>query len=321
MKRRALTCVAAAACALLLASAAQSAPSVTKWFEFELHGGHIVVPVKVAGVDTHALLDTGASVHMLNREFAEAHGIAFSSSAGLEVQAGHSRERVPTARNLPIELFGAGVELKLVAVFDVPFADLVIGTGVLRSFVMQIDYANSRIRFLSHDAVDLAQSKNLEMKKSGFNGSPAVRATLDGEDVWLMLDTGYQGPLILNSSFAPARGWAEAEGTLSLDALGAVRGMDRRRVPLLQLGPYDLRGVVAELPSEGRLPPALLASGAGRVSLAGILGAGVLRHFVVTIDLKHTKGHIAPSERIATDSWESSVSADPPALEEVGASP
>jgi hypothetical protein len=62
-------------------------------------------------------------------------------------------------------LFGAPVRLSVVAVSPVSFAKLVIGSGVLQSFVIQIDYANSRIRFASFDAVTLKQNANVVLRR------------------------------------------------------------------------------------------------------------------------------------------------------------
>jgi len=121
---------------------------------------------------------------------------------------------------------------------------------------------------------------------------------------------------MLNPSFAERHGWEQDAGTLSVDALGAVRGVERHKVPLLQLGPYDVRGVVAAAPSGGRLPAAFTASVQGRARISGILGAEVLRHFVVTLDLKNTRIHIAPSRKVETESWESSVSSGAPPPQE-----
>jgi predicted aspartyl protease len=309
---------------LLLAPAAfaKGKPYVTRWYPFELRGGHIFVPVKVGGIDTHALLDTGASVHMLDRSFALQHGIGFSFATAIEVQAGHSRERLPVARNVPIELFGARVKLSFAPVSEIAFADLVIGTSVLSSFVMQIDYANARIRFTSHDAVKLKEHANVELRRSSASDLPALRANVDGEDVWLMLDTGLTGPLILTPRFADPRGWPEDTGTIGFDAFGTAKAMTRYRVPLIQIGPYDLRGVVAAVPADGRLPRLLTASEAGRVRLSGVLGAEILKHFLVTLDLKHMRAHLQHSPKLEGESWESSVSSDdaPPELDgEVGA--
>ncbi len=301
----------AAACVLWASGAVAGAAKkvvVTQWLPFELAGGHVVVPVTVNGAAARAMLDTGASLHMLDRSFAEAHGIAFGFGGAIVVQAGHSRERLPVARGLPIELFGAPVELRVVPVGDVPFADLVIGTPVLSSFIMQIDYANERIRFTSHDAINLAESKNVEMRKSGYGGWPAVRATIDGEDAWLILDTGFTGPLLLKPEFVRERGWQAREGSLSVDALGNVRGVARYAIPLVQLGPYDIRGVVASTPDEGRLPAALTLRAEGRVPMSGMLGAELLRHFLLTLDVKNVRAHLAPAEKLAAESWESSTS-------------
>jgi hypothetical protein len=326
--RRARVRLALLVGALFLAPAAQARDGawVTRWYPFDLRGGHIHVPVRVAGVETVAMFDTGASVHVLDRAFALQHGIPFSFASAVEVQSGNSRERLPVARNVPIELFGAPAKLRLVPVSEVGYAKLVIGTGVLSSFVMQIDYANSRIRFASFEAVKLKELANVELRRASASDLPAVRATVDGQDVWLLLDTGFTGPLILTPRFVRSRGWEEDAGSISVDAFGAVAAMRRHRVPVLQLGPYELRGVVSATPAEGRLPSALTATELGRVRISGILGAGVLKHFLVTLDLAHMRAHLAHAPKPETESWESSVSADDPppedtALPGTGAAP
>ena len=317
---RGLARSAAWACVLLLAAGAlaKGKPFVTKWYAFELRGGHILVPVKIAGVETHALLDTGAAIHMLDRSFARQHGIGFSFNPAVEVQGAHSRERLPTARSVPIELFGAPVELKFAPVSELSVADLVIGTGVLSSFVMQIDYANSRIRFTSHDAVRLKEQANMVLRRSSAGGLPALRANVDGEDVWLLLDTGLTGPLILTPRFANERDWPEDVGAVAFDTFGAAKAMKRLRVPLISLGPYDLRGVIAAVPADGRLPRLLTAYETGRVRISGVLGAEILEHFLVTLDLKFMRAHLQHSPKVV-ESWESSASQDEPASPEASA--
>lgn len=297
MSARAVT---GALCALALnaASGANAKPWLTQWFPFELVDGWIHVPIVVAGVPTTAMFDTGANVQVIDRAFAEANGIKVSSVDRVEIQGAFSKKQLPLAVRVPIELFGAPLTLRSVPVADTGDAKIVIGTGVLSSFVLQIDYANSRIRFGSFDAFDLKGTANVEMRSARGPGLPAVRATVDGEKLWLMLDSGFSGPLLLGRRFVAGRQWEQDSGGMSFDAHGTLSAMDRYRVPLIQLGPFDLRGVRASVRREG--PERL--GGMSDVRVSGILGAEVLRQFLVTLDLKHGKLHLVPSKPVAKDS-------------------
>lgn len=300
MSARAVT-GALCALALLAGSPAQAKAWLTQWFPFEIVEDWIQVPIEVAGVPTTAMFDTGANVQVIDRAFAAANGIKISSVDRVEIQGAFSKKRLPLAVRVPITLFGAPLTLRSVPVGDTGDAKIVIGTGVLSSFILQIDYPNSRIRFASFDALALDDSANVEMHRERGEGLPAVRATVDGEKVWLMLDSGFNGPLLLSRRFVAERQWEEESGEIIFDAHGNFAAMDRYRVPLLQLGPFDIRGVSAIVRREGPERLANLSS----VRVSGILGAEVLRQFLVTLDLKHRRMHIAPSKPVAKDSWES----------------
>ena len=305
MSLRAVT-GAVCAFALFAASTANAKAWLTQWFRFEIVSDWIHVPIVVAGAPTTAMFDTGANVQVIDRAFAEANGIKISSVDRVDIQGAFSKERVPLAVRVPVELFGAPLTLRSVPVTDLREAKIVIGTGILSSFILQIDYPNSRIRFASFDALELKDSANVEMRSAPGAGLPAVRATLDGEKVWLMLDSGFSGPLMLGRRFVTGRRWEEDSGGMSFDAHGTLSAMDRYRVPLLQLGPFDIRGVSASVRREG---PERLANLSG-VRVSGILGAEVLRQFLVTLDLKHGKLHLAPSKPVLKDSWESTPTPD-----------
>ena len=292
--------------ALFATPAANATPWLTRWFPFEIVADWIHVPIVVAGAPTTAMFDTGANVQVIDRAFAEANGIKISSVSRVEVQGAFSKKKLPLAVRVPIELFGAPLTLRSVPVADTGDAKIVIGTGILSSFVLQIDYANSRIRFASFDALDLKDTANVEMRSAPGAGLPAVRATLDGEKIWLMLDSGFSGPLLLSRRFVADRQWEQDSGGMSFDAHGTLSAMDRYRVPLMQLGPFDLRGVKASVRRDG--PERL--GGLSSVRVSGILGAEVLRQFLVTLDLKHGKLHLAPSKPVAKDSWESTSTPD-----------
>ncbi len=77
MSVRAIT---GALCALALcaASGANAKPWVTAWFPFEVTNNRIHVPIKIAGAEATAILDTGSNGAFIERVIAEAHGVRVS---------------------------------------------------------------------------------------------------------------------------------------------------------------------------------------------------------------------------------------------------
>ena len=317
---RAIT-ISLCALALIAAPAARAEPWVTGWFPFEIVHNGVHVPVKLAGAETTAMIDTGASVAFIDREFAEAHGVRVSEVARAQVEGAHSTRSVPLAREVPIELFGAKIPLRDVPAGKLGRAKIIIGLNVLQAFALQIDFANSRIRFASHSAVKLDENANVEMRRERTTGLPAVRASVDGEPMWLMLDTGFAGPLSLKTAFVKSRGWEKLEDSYTTDVHGKQRPNEIYRVPLLQLGPYDLRGVRAIVELKGHIRRDQVRRDDMGVRTSGILGAEVLRQFVVTMDLKARKLHLAPAQKAAAESSDAPAPASDPLVEPEAAAP
>jgi predicted aspartyl protease len=297
---------------LAAAARAEEKPWVTPWYPFEIVENRVHVPVKIAGADTTAIFDTGSSVAFVDREFAEAHGVRVSESIRAEIRGANSTRSVPLAREVPVELFGARLPMRNVPAGKLGSAKIIIGLNVLRAFVLQIDFAGSRIRFASQSAARLAETANVEMRTERSTGLPAVRATVDGERMWLMLDSGLAGPLQLRTAFVEDRGWEKVTDSHTTDVHGKARAAEIYRVPLLQLGPYDLRGVRAIVQPKGHVSRDDFRRDDMGVNTSGVLGAEVLRQFVVTMDLKARKLHLVPAQKAVTESWESSPSAGEP---------
>jgi len=278
---------------------------VTHWYPFEIVHNRVQVPVKIAGADTTAIFDTGSSVAFIDREFAEAHGVSVSESNRAEIRGANSTRSVPLAREVPVELFGARLPMRNVPVGKLGSAKIIIGLNVLRAFVLQIDFAGSRIRFASQSAARLTETANVEMRKEISTELPAVRATVDGKPMWLMLDSGLAGPLQLKTAFVEGRGWEKVMDSHTTDVHGKARDSEIYRVPLLQLGPYDLRGVRAIVQPKGHISRDDIRRGDMGVRTSGILGAEVLRQFVVTMDLKARKLHLEPAQKAVADPMQS----------------
>ena len=58
---------------------------VTEWVDFKLENGHIKVPVKIEGIDTFAILDTGAQLNAINKAFVGKHDLSFNKGGKVRI--------------------------------------------------------------------------------------------------------------------------------------------------------------------------------------------------------------------------------------------
>ena len=126
---------------------------------------------------------------------------------------------------------------------------------------------------------------NVKLKRFDRERMPWVQVRV-GEDEkkhWMLVDTGNNGPIILN----PQR-FTVTDGTL-----GSGSGIFEKNMPLLRselprvkIGPYVLEDV----------PVAVPISGKHNLREGGILGYDVLRHFVLTADFLKGRIHLGLPE-------------------------
>lgn len=302
-----------------LALWASAAPA--QWIPIDVRDGAVTFPVVVEGVETTAALDTSSSVNSVDAAFAERIGLSLSGPRYQMSSAYLGGKIVPSEAQLDVQIFGVKVVLKDTPAMVHPSAPLLIGVDFLRDFVLQIDYPGSRMRILPRSAIDLAEQENVPLRDSegtcdtarefGFVGRgtcpPAVQVVFPGDEkIWLLLDTGATGPIVLNRLVAKRHGWLTAyrKGTASsVDALGKVIETEMLVMPSLRLGPFELGDVPVAVPSEefrvltgrggwGRVETGTHIMRGARAN--GLLGYDVLRHFVVTIDYERELLHVAP---------------------------
>ena len=315
-------------------TAQATATSAQEWLPIEVRDGRLTFPAVVEGIETRAVLNTGATINSIDSAFASRAGLTLSGARQRIGSAHAAAATVASEAQLDVRLFGSDLVLKNTPALDHPDAPLALGAGFLEPFVVQIDFPGSRMRILPRKALDLKELSNVPMRAaegtcrrprssnpatagSGFNDFslartgldgatapnlpclPSVRVTLAGEkDLWLLLDTGAAGPVIVSRAVAKSEGWLTAYRTgsaQSSDAFGRIAEIDLLTLPSLRLGPFELADVPVAVPAEGER----LQTGReswGRVETGshvtsgaranGRLGYEVLRHFIVTIDLK-----------------------------------
>jgi predicted aspartyl protease len=277
---------------------------VTAWVPLEVRHGHVLFPVEVAGVPSHALFDTGAQGNSVSSELVANAGLALHGKRYTIRGVSSTEENVASVSRLPIRLFG--VDFKL---HDVPVlphsAALIIGAGFLKTAVLQLDYPNHRMRLITRDSIDLAKVANVPVRLVAESGLPALQVTVDGTKRWMLLDTGNTGPILMRRMVAEQSNWIgrfpRASGAL-VDVNADVAMTDVLVLPSIVIGPFELTDVPVQVPAANE---EIRIAGTRRnvpvddsrirtgVRISGVVGYEVLRHFVVTLDYEREKLHLA----------------------------
>ncbi len=272
--------------------------AVSNWESFEIRHDHILLPIKVNGVETNALLDSGANVNVISSRFIETYGSDLSSTGRMKLKGAFGTETRRTYSNINLELWGASFKQDNMVAANMPRdISVVLGTRFFHQFLFQIDYPNSRLRILSRDAVDLRKLKNVPAKV--IDRMVNVKVDLNGQkDLWLLLDTGSDSGITTRRMFAEQYGWLEQFELEPLKVMGANRVTDVQEftLPYVELGPFVIEDVPTSVPAEGksitfgRAGANATGSNIKNRKVSGILGYEVLKHFIMTIDFK--KGHV-----------------------------
>ena len=287
---------------LALFWATTSSSAVSEWVPFESHKGLILLPVTIYGEEAVALLDSGASGSAVSEHFLSQHEGKYSAGQEIILEGVHSKRKTNLINDVRLGLFGVEFELDKLLPLKIEFADFVIGMPFFDSFILQIDYPNKRLRVIEHESLDLKPFANVRVKRAHTSPQANVQVDFNGEyKPRLMLDTGSSGGVFLQRSKARKLGWLDRYPLVE----SASRGVnteattERFNVPLMTFGPYELENVIVAVPAEGAATNLdsigddwTYGSRRRGNKSDGILGYDVLKHFVVTLDLKHKLMHI-----------------------------
>ena len=275
---------------------------VTEWMDFELDGGHVKIPVAVSGVEGYAILDSGAQINSINSAFIQKNKLEFSMGRKIKIEGVYGTKTKKTYNKVPIKIFGSEFSLDRVVEGFIGHNSnqILLGAGFFANFVVQLDYPKKKIRLITRDAIDMEKLANVKMQFDKLSRQPIVNVELNNEkSVWLVLDTGNSGGLMLKRSIAEYSDWLtkfEIKQGISMGANNfGVR--DTFRLPAMKIGPYELENVLTSVPAENQ--SSNIASQGSRhgnqlkgKNIKGLLGYDVLKHFIVTIDYTGGKMHI-----------------------------
>tara|TARA_R110002126_G_scaffold12196_27_gene53288 strand:+ start:3755 stop:4627 length:873 start_codon:yes stop_codon:yes gene_type:complete len=281
---------------------AESYAGATPWIEFSQQNGHVKVPVSVADMPGYAIFDTGSQVNAINTSFINKNGLDLNGAGRINVQGVFGTEQRTTYNGVPISLLGIETKLDSLVEVNLGFHEnaILLGAGFFSLFVLQLDYPNRQMRFVTHDTIDMRKLRNVRAEQDKGSGMPIVEVEIgNGKKVWLLLDTGNTGGMVIDRLVAEGMGWLDQHQVESniTSGVNSTAVTESFRIPEFKIGPFVLEDVLVSIPAEGQSAnlqsqhSALGSRIRGR-KVQGLIGYDVLQHFLLTIDYKGGHVHI-----------------------------
>ncbi len=246
----------------------------------------VMVPLTLNGSNGLAFkLDTGFSMTMIHPDLAAPLGLRRAGEITIIGIAGE--ERAPTYEGAVIDLAGVKYEPRRVAALGLDGnrrrRDGILGSGLFRQFVVEIDFAGRRLSL--HARTNFNYSGKGEIIPLRFrrgHTTPIASATIpatNGTEVRgeFEIDTGCDSGVCLGHDFITANHLLDESETRGGGKFGVGGGVKTRagHLPELQLGGVKIEKPGADFFIEG----SPVDDG-----LAGHIGIGVFKHFKVIFD-------------------------------------
>jgi hypothetical protein len=275
---------------------------------FELTQHHVYISGQLNGKTISFVIDTGAEASVVDAQSAKALGLTAMGS----IEARGNGENTVSAQPIPKPaLVIAGVPMPVETMYAVPLSALwpregralegILGHDVLSHFVVEIDYAASRLRL--HDPARFSPPAGAASLPISYEGNiPAIRAAFElpgGRRVEgrIIVDTGNSGGLDLYGPFVEANTIRTSVGRTIEGAggmgVGGVSKQDIARIASFHIGPFSLRAPIVTLARDTK-------GTAAHPELAGNLGTRVLRRFTVFVDYPHDRLLLLPNASLDT---------------------
>jgi predicted aspartyl protease len=273
-------------------------------FPFQLVNNHIYAEVKINGKGPYTFIfDTGGT-NTVSPSLARALGLKVEGH--LEARGGGSGTMdAGYVRVGQIKIGNASIKDQLF--FSMPLDTManiegvkqpgMVGFETFRRFVTRIDYGARTITLIDPKSFDPKDAGT--PVKVAFDGNvPEVDGSYNGVSGKFMIDTGARSALILTGPFADKNGFRASAGKGVEATTGwGVGGPTRAFVEHggdLKIGTVDVAH-----------PLTLLATDKGGAmaegNLAGNIGGGVLKRFVITFDYEHSTMYLKPVAQTLTD--------------------
>ncbi len=262
-----------------------------------------VVTIRINGRETRAILDTGANTTVISPALAESFGIQSGSITNMTSISGVTQQsRVGVASRM--EIGGAVIQDEPVMIVAMPEPfEILLGMSTLRDFDVRIDPRSKRLTLWpAGKAPALPGEIDLALKVQTKNPAPGVTnpqrwqftslevtVTIAGKPQNCLVDTGSGGVLQLPSAMAEelVPGITANAPPAMVTGVGLSGALATRsiRIPSLRFGPDTLTNIVAEAVD---LPDRSPLSG------HGILGNGILQHYILTFNFGAGRLRLVP---------------------------
>lgn len=264
-----------AAC-VLLGSAAHADPLI-------VDNGRLFITAKINGVETEALLDSGAETSLFDKRLAaEAH---FGPGEKVILKGSGGEQEVEVVGNVRIEALGQTIPSAEVAVLDL--ADLstrlikrptraIVGRELFDAAPIRIDLAGADVRALKTGEVP----RGVKLPLTGHGGIETVPVTLGRTAAPAVLDFGNGSGVMIGKELAAQLG-LKGIGKQKGGGIGGEVERDVVILPSLTLAGRTFRNVRATVDETS-----------SRAALN--IGTPILKHFVVTADFKGRAAWFAP---------------------------
>jgi outer membrane lipoprotein-sorting protein len=267
---------------------------------FRFIGDHIYIPVNTDGKERLWILDTGASMSVLNKAFADELGLAVEGQlAGMDasgvVDVGFTT--LP-----PYSVAGIQFKKQTVGVIDMselirrlgPDVAGILGFDFLSRFVTKVDFADELLSFYDPETFEYAGNGHV-VDMHVRNGVFTTEATLDGRypGIWLF-DLG-AGSTQLDGRFALREGFAGRMGVLR-EGHGAGNEYQLKSIKAdsIQFAGFTIYRPEINFPYGG-------TDTAFAADQTGILGNSLFRHFVLYCDYSGERLILEKGERFNKD--------------------
>ncbi len=264
-------------------------------FPFQLINNHIYADVKINGQGPYTFIFDTGGLNLVTPPLAKTLGLKVEGS--MDARGGGSGTMSAGMTKV------ARVDLGNATITDQSFMSLplnsmestegvqmpgMIGFETFRRFVTRVDYGNKTITLIN--------PKDFVAKDAGtavpivFDGNDVeIEGTYEGIPGKFIIDTGARQTLMLNSPFVAKNNLRSAKGEEAVTGWG-VGGPTTAFVThggLLKIGNVDVQG-----------PLVLLTTDKGGSNaddnLAGNIGGGILKRFVVTFDYERNTMYLKP---------------------------
>jgi hypothetical protein len=268
----------------------------------EMLGAHIVASVKVNGRGPYRFfLDTGAGATCIDEKTAQEQGLESVGAIKAEGVAGSI-----TVSYVRVDSLALGsLTLLSQKLVSLPLSDLpgisaldvrgILGYDFFSRFVVRIDYANSLLSVYAQGAfqppADVAAIPIL-LEGNVPSATGMVNGSLEGA---FRIDTGSGSSLDLHAPFVSRHRLLETATRVARRPYAGIGGMRFSAISRLEsfaLGPHVIYGPIVGLSesTEG-----VFASS----NLAGNIGGGILRRFMVTFDYEAKVMYLEPNANFA----------------------